>query len=172
MASLAANASPDQGRRVRPGAAPPAGTCRPAKPVCFLSTERSYTFRDRARQRRFAMACRFRRGRQAEGVDTWLKEPLPISALRPVHLSPRGSDHSRRLTDLRGVCLISRKAIFSARKRRKSLSMFRRPAHFGAKWQAQADLCRWAAPHKGLRSGIACSCSPFAKRYGAIHRGR
>src|SRR5579864_2788098 len=102
MASLATTPGSDQGWRLRRGAATPAGTRRLAQSVRFLSAERSRTFRDRAGQWWLAVAGRFQPGRQAEGVVRWLKEHIPISALRPIHLSPRGSDHSRRLTDLRG----------------------------------------------------------------------
>src|SRR5215472_2666986 len=114
MASLEALPGAAHGRRVRRGAATPAGTCRPAKSLRFLSAERSCTFRDRARQWWFAVAGRFQPGREAERVDLEFKEPVPVHALCPVHLSPRGGNHSRRLTNLCGVRFISRKAIFSA----------------------------------------------------------
>src|SRR6202007_1098465 len=136
----------------------------PAKSVRFLSAERSCTFRDRPGQWWLTVARRFQAGQEAEVMVRWLKKPVPISAFCPVHVSPRGSNHSRRLTDLRGVRLVPRKTILRARERCQPLSMFRQPAHFGAKWQTQADLCRWAGPRKGLRSGIACCCSPFAER--------
>src|SRR5688572_3316251 len=132
MASMAADARSDQGWRVRLGAATATCARRVAKSVRFFSAEGSYTFRNRAGERWLAVAGRFQPRHEAKGMVRRLEERVPISALCPIHLSPRGSDHSRRLTDLRGVCFVSRQVVFSARERCQSLSMLRQLAPFGA----------------------------------------
>ena len=50
--------------------------------------------------------------RQAEAMDLWLKECVPVPAFCPVYLSPRGSDHSRFVPNVFRVCRVLRQAIF------------------------------------------------------------
>src|SRR5215510_8394834 len=100
MASLAPNPDSDKVGRVRRGAATPASTCRFAESFRFLPAERYCSFRNRTRQWWFTVADRLQPRHEAEGMDLASKERLSVSALCPVNLSPRGSDHSRQLTDV------------------------------------------------------------------------
>ena len=63
MACMAANADSDHGRRVRCGPAPPAIKYGLPESFRILPAEGAYTLRDRAAQRRLALAGRFWPGR-------------------------------------------------------------------------------------------------------------
>src|SRR4029453_15758697 len=108
--------------------------CRPAHPtddtgvaesLRFLPAKGAYTLRDRTTQWRFALAVRFSPAREPKGMGLWLKESVPISAFRSLHLSQRGSDHSRFVPNVFRVCRISRQTVFCPRARHRSLPVFR-----------------------------------------------
>ena len=74
----------------------------------FLPAQGAYTLRDRSAQWRFALASRLSPAREPKGMDLQPAESVSISAFRSLHLSPRGSDHSRFVPDVFRVCRVWR----------------------------------------------------------------
>src|SRR5205807_10601513 len=95
MVRLEAVAAPHLCGRVRCRSAHHAYDSGDTQSFCFLSAERSCTVRDRAPQWWLALAAGFYPAREPKRMGLWLKESVPISAFRSLHLSSRASDHSR-----------------------------------------------------------------------------
>ena len=65
---------------------------------------------------------------QLENQKEWissLEESVPVPAFRSLHLSPRGSDHSRFVPNVFRVCCVSRQTVFCPGARHRSLPVFR-----------------------------------------------
>jgi hypothetical protein len=75
---------------------------------------------------------------------------VPVCAFRPVHLSPRGSNHRRFVTDVCRVCRISRQAVFCPRARHRPLALLRRLAEDGTRRQTRIDFRWWTGSPEGL----------------------
>src|SRR5205823_14850716 len=95
MVRLATVAAPHLGPRVRCRSAPPAHDGGPAESFRFFPAQGTYTLRDRSPQRWFALASRLQPAREPKGMGGRPAESVSISAFRSLHLSSRGSDHSR-----------------------------------------------------------------------------
>src|SRR5436309_2067965 len=67
----------------------------PAESFRFFPAQGTYTLRDRSPQRWFALASRLQPAREPKGMGLQPAESVSISAFRSLHLSSRGSDHSR-----------------------------------------------------------------------------
>src|SRR4029450_4856259 len=83
--------------------------CRPAHPtddtglaesLRFLPAQGAYTLRDRTTQWRFALAAWFSPAREPKGMGLQSAKSLSIFALCSLHLSQRGSDDSRLVTNV------------------------------------------------------------------------
>src|SRR5206468_6979922 len=106
MACLATVAAPHFCGRVRCRSTHHAHDTGHTQSFCFLPAERSCTFSDRAAQWWLALAARFYPAREPKGMGLRLKESVPISAFRSLHLSPCDSDHSRLVPNVFRVCRV------------------------------------------------------------------
>src|SRR5271156_1776693 len=78
------------------------------------------TLRNRSDQRRLAMATWFWTARKTKGMDLQSEESVSTSAFRSLHVSRRGSHHSRFVANVRRVCGIPRQTFFRSGERRES----------------------------------------------------
>src|SRR5437764_1843433 len=95
MVRLATVAAPHLGRRVRCRSAPHAHDSGPAESFRFFAAQGTYTLRDRSPQRWFALASRLQPAREPKGMGLQPAESVSTPAFRSLHVSSRGSDHSR-----------------------------------------------------------------------------